>query len=453
MTLPLKMPAQKVQNSHPLIDPAAAALLEAVRRASRGGAPRSVLVLHLAGAEGVQPHHARVARAILTDIAQKLEGEVLRLIDGDLALICRRRPGAPDLVGPDGEGPESLPAVLERLFAIATPQTGRLFSCWRLPEEGAALQAVLERPAAPAAAPRLITPRPDPLTTVSGLLEGATPMLIRKQTAMRLDLAGGGRLLRPCFEEVTVTIEPGADGRNAGHEVQTDPFVFRHLAARLDQRALSVLTAELAGSPTHPGPSVALHVNLALPCVLTSGFTDLAAMCAQRGRRLGVELSLIEACGDPTRFTAARARLEAVGASLVLDGVTAEALALTRPGALGAARVKLEWNPTLSRLAGLARGRLVESLRTIGAAHLVLYRAETEAALAFGLAHGITVFQGRHVDAMLAAGRLSICAHASGCTLRQCMDRGAAVDGAGRAGCRDHALLDGSAARDLVLGA
>ncbi len=66
----------------------------------------------------------------------------------------------------------------------------------------------------------------------------------------------------------------------------------------------------------------------------------------------------------------------------------------------------------------------------------------------WGLAHGIRRFQGRHVDAMLAVGRIEACPHAAACTLRQCMDREGAATLAGRAGCRNAALLDAGCATD-----
>ena len=68
--------------------------------------------------------------------------------------------------------------------------------------------------------------------------------------------------------------------------------------------------------------------------------------------------------------------------------------------------------------------------------------AETEQALTWGLSQGIRRFQGRHVDAMLAAGRIGACAQGGGCTLRQCIERASATGPGGRAGCNNPTLLD-----------
>jgi hypothetical protein len=75
---------------------------------------------------------------------------------------------------------------------------------------------------------------------------------------------------------------------------------------------------------------------------------------------------------------------------------------------------------------------------------IVLHRAETEAAVTWGQSQGISRFQGRHVDAMLGAGRILHCPISRGCTLRQCIERGAAIADVGRSGCGNTALLDGA---------
>ena len=437
--------------SAPPIDAAIPALLEAARRAARGGSPRSVMVVHLSGSGEPNPQHARVARAVLAQVADRLDGEVLRMGNGDLVLICRHNAGVPDAIGPDSAGPDGLPAVLDRLFATAAPQAGHLYSNWHLPIDAACLQTYLCSLSSPraAAAPlrQPATPPADPLGTVSALLDFTeVPELMRRQTAVRIDGGAGTRHLLPCFQEVTVSIALLERRIAAYGQVQSDPFVFRHLAARLDGRMMTALAEQIAGDADAAlGPfqdATAVHINLALPGMLSPELEALADMCRARGRGLGVEVSMVEACAEPAQFARGRARLSALGASLILDGVSPAALQLTRPAALEAALLKLDWMPELPRLTGLPRSRLIEAMAAIGPARLVLHRAETEAALAWGLTHGISMFQGRYVDAMLAAERSMACAHAQGCTQRQCGDRAAAVAGAGRLGCRDPGRLE-----------
>ena len=436
----------------PVTDPAVTALLEAERRSARGGAPRSVVLLHLSGPALAQPrqaqYHGRVARAVLNDVAQRLDGEVLRLANGDLALVCRRRAGRPDAIGPDGDGPEGLRAVLRRLFSISGVKEADLFSCWHLPADGELLRRHLIDPARTFGIQVSIADGPDPLRSVGALLD-LTGMigLIRRQTAVQIELIGASRRMRPSFQEVTVSIAALETRAAAYGRAQADPFLFRHMAARLDQPMMLALAEQIRLDSSHlpldrNHPSIPLHINLALPGVLSKAFTSLAEACSGRHRPLRVEVSMIEACDNPSQFEAAKCKLHTTGTRLIIDGVTADLLQMTRPGELGASMIKLDWSPELPRVAGLKRGALIEALKAIAPGSLILHRAETEASIVWGLEHDITVFQGRYVDAIMAANRLKSCPYATGCTLRQCMDRAAAMSPAGTLGCQNIPLLN-----------
>jgi hypothetical protein len=369
MSMPMSVPSVAPA------DPAVAALREAARRSARGGARRAVLALHLATIDSLRPHHARVARAILTDIARRLEGEVLRLPTGDLALICPLHTPAADRIGPYAPGPSGLAGVLERLFGATVPE---LYSRWCLPDEEPSLQLWLDR---------LPASSPAPAASVApDLPQASTAPLppIHRQTAIRIDPTGTSHRVLPGFEEITVANTPAHPG--------ADPFLLRHLAQQHDQRLIAAVAQCLAAGPPDPA-RLPLHLNLTLPALLSDDLPALAA-CS---RPIGVELSLLDACADPAAYAAARTRLSALGIALILDEVTADSLAVTRPAGLGASAIKLAWSPQL------ARTSLAGSLDGAPRDQIILYRAETEAALAWGLARGIRRFQGRQVDAMLAA--------------------------------------------------
>ena len=255
--------------------------------------------------------------------------------------------------------------------------------------------------------------------------------------------AGGSQAgLRPLFREVTFSVAVLEARIAAVGQAKADPFLFRHLAGRLDGRMLDVLREDLqVNGPLTAGArglGPTLHLNLTVAGVLSDRFARFAATCRAVGAQVGVEIPLVEACADPEAFMAARTRLRLAGLALVLDGVSHHALLLTVPMALEPDLVKLEWSPHLPE-AGPA---LEQAVAALGGARVVLHRAETEDALSWGLAHGIRRFQGRHVDAMLAAGRIGACAQGGGCTLRQCVERASATGPGGRAGCNNPMLLD-----------
>jgi hypothetical protein len=240
-----------------------------------------------------------------------------------------------------------------------------------------------------------------------------------------------GLTLLPLYRELGFSIAALEARLAAPGQATADPFLFRHLAFRLDQRMLALL-AEHAGTggaldlaaDRHAAP---LHINLTLPAILSDGFARLAGRCRGLGLAVGVEVALVEACGDAAAFARARDVLAAAGLKLVLDGVSYLALLLAWPCALRPDLLKLDWSPVLPDLQTEERLQLAAALARIGPDRVVLHHADSEAALRWGMAQGVRRFQGRHVDAILAAGRILACPQAAGCTVRHCMERAGAV--------------------------
>ncbi len=374
---------------------------------------------------------------MMDDAAQRQEGQVFALHNDDLLLLFR----SDDAGSPMTE-------TLARLFLVDVPDPVGLTTLWSMALDGA---SVLEYARA-----RLLDVSPEPdavepngsaqaIGAIESVIEHSRITdLMQQQTAVMVTPGQTGRL-QPLFREVTFSVAVLEARIAATGQANADPFLFRHLASRLDSRMLDVLRQDLqvngplTAGTRHLGPT--LHLNLTLSGILSDRFAHFAATCRAVGARIGVEIPLVEACADPEAFMAARTRLRLAGLALVLDGVTHHALMLTMPMVLEPDLIKLDWSPRLPE-AGAAVDRAVTAL---GGDRVVLHRAETEAALSWGLAHGIRRFQGRHVDAMLAAGRIGACAQGGGCSLRQCVERASASGAAGRVGCNNPSLLDAAA--------
>jgi len=396
-------------------------LLDAVERAQRRGAGTEALLLRLSGLPppGARPHHRRVARALMDEAALRHGGQVFALRNLDLVLLGPQAGSTRALLAQLFGGHDTVVALLppgEALLAYAR-------------ERAADDLPVLGPPADPALPPRL--------GAAEALLGRTSPDdLLQAQVAAEM-LAGG--TLRPLFREVSVRLSALASRLQADGDQMDDPFPAHDLAAPLGARTLDLACTDLVQGGSQ---RLALHLNLPLSAVLTPAFARLAEIVHARGGRAGIELDLVEALADPAAFERAKERVRAAGFTLALDGIGHEALLLTYPGRLGADLVKLEWSDALR-----AAGPDAEAaLREIGPARIVLTGADGETAMRWGYARGLRRFQGRHVDAMLAASRLGACAFTDACTLRLCAERASAVGAAGRTGCRNAALLDAAAA-------
>ena len=353
--------------------------------------------------------------------------------NSDLVLLYRR---------PDGLG--LLQGQLARLFRLDVPDPDTLMSLYRFSEGLGTLreyaqarlqEAAREVPAELPGCARVID-------TLGDLVHHADlTNFLRRQTA-GLILASGAVSVVPLYRQVAFNLGVLEARIAALGQAHADPFLFRHLASRLDLRVLTGLRDDLRdhGPLTRftAGPALPLHLNLTVPGILSPEFAAFASMCRLVGAEVGVEVSLIEACGDPAGFARARDRLRLAGLRLVLDGVSHHALLLTLPAALVPDLVKLDWSGHIPET-----GQAVPvAIRRIGAERVVLSGADTPAAVSWGLAHGIRRFEGSYVDMLLAAERMRVCFWARKCRVRQCQERASATGPGGRAGCANPSLLD-----------
>ncbi len=423
---------------------AASPLRDAVARLLRG-TPRGrvVLALHLSRLQppAPRPHHCRIARAVLNDAAARREGQVFSLPNGDLVLLFEA-----------ADAGTGIAMTLARLFAADGPDPELLLSRWLLPADARELNVFLDSlpgahpgPAAVDASAELAA-----VASISGSVEDAgVRELLERQTGVLLALNGPSRVV-PLFREIRFSLAAlEARAAVSGH-VTADPFLFRHLIAHLDGAMLAALMHDLRNDRSmlawaRTGRPL-LHLNLTVPAILSEAFTELAGLAEESGARIAIEVALAEACADADLFLHARERLRGAGFSLVLDEVSHHALMITRPASFQPDLLKLDWSRQILDIGG----RLDPALQALGPGRVVLQRADTEEAVRWGLARGIRRFQGRHVDAMLAAGRIEACPHSGLCTLRQCMERDVAATAQGRAGCRNLPLLDAGAPRPPV---
>ena len=409
---------------------------DAVRRALRGKQPRWVaLALHLSrlSAPAPRPHHSRIARAVLDDAAARREGQLFALMNGDLVLLF-----------PGGDGGVGLATTLAQLFAPDAPDPSLLISRWLLPAESGQLFAYLDALPTLAGGPASLEPDAH-LSTVAQLCDAVEPgkvrELLERQTGILVALTGASRVM-PLFREIRFSLATLETRAAASGHVTADPFLFRHLIAKLGQGMLAATAGDLQYDGSALGWAregrLAVHINMSLDAILSPALLELAEVAEATAARIAVEIALVEVCADAEQFVRARDRLRGLGFGVVLDDVSHHALLVTRLAALQPDLIKLDWSRQLPQ-AGDALDAAVEA---VGAARIVLQGADTEEAMRWGLARGIRRFQGRHVDNILAAARLTACPEAALCTLRKCADRESAATATGRSDCGNLSLLD-----------
>ena len=434
------MPAHRGISSPPSTQDTTLPLRDAVKRALRGQQQDwTALALHLSrlAPPAPRPHHRRIARAVLDDAASKTQGQLFTLSNGDLVLLF-----------PTNDGGVGLATTMASLFSADAPDPGLLLSRWTLPEHLEKFIAFLDALPTIVSAPSNVD-HDSGLAAVTNLFNSVEPRRIRdlllRQTGVLVTSAGDTRVL-PVFREVRFSLGALQARAAASGHITADPYLFRHLIAKLDASMLAATAADLAYDRPLlaglKGSAVVLHVNMSLEAVFSSSFDILAEAAHLSSTHVAVEIAILEAFADPDAFSKARARLKEAKFALVLDDVSEHALLVTKPMAFGFDWLKLEWNRQLLQ----SGHKLAAAMKAIDPERIILQQADTEEAVRWGLAHGLRRFQGRHADAILAAGRLATCHSAKDCTLRKCIEREGGATPASRLGCLNTALLDSASA-------
>jgi hypothetical protein len=433
------------------------ALADMAERWLRAPQAKVVLVLHLSrlAAPAPRSHHMRVARVLLQDCAQRANGHVLVLQNQDLVLFCaiqREQHGEP------ADAPGQLKSTLARLFVADVPDPARLISFWRLDEDPGPFRAYLAGVLGAGASSKDAKAGPAGETMPANALSLAAleeiaaqaPLaeLIVQQTGMSLNpdrkLTLAERL-KPSFRQLGVSLA-ALNLRPVVTEALSDPYLRHHFSARLDTRLLRVLHDDLRAegrlSRAALRGNLPIHVSLSLEAVLSPGFARMSRLAHAAGVRMGIEVPMMQACVDMELLDHVRSLLDLAGFELILGPLDAAMLTLVRPAALLPDAVKLVWSQTLTDAAADPHGGVSGALVAVGLQRIVLQGVDSEHAVAWGQARGISRFQGVFFDHAQAAARMAGCPGAPACTLRQCVGRASSQGIAGRAGCTNPALLD-----------
>jgi len=260
-----------------------------------------------------------------------------------------------------------------------------------------------------------------------------TPMMSRQSAIVIRESSSTADVL---FQEFYVSINDLQKALAPDVNLLANRWLFQHLSQTLDKRVLGALSA----SPLTTTPNC-YSLNLNISTVLSKAFDQFEAYAAAKAD-ISVEVQVLDVLADSRGYYTARQRLHDKGHMMVIDGLNELTLQFMDVAQFEADLYKVAWSPEMRES---EHGDSVgASLGILGVSKVVLARCDSEAAIQWGLERGIQRFQGRYVDAMLAAYTMAGCPKASACTLQQCIARHAVVKGPLRLQCGDLGMLDGS---------
>jgi EAL domain-containing protein (putative c-di-GMP-specific phosphodiesterase class I) len=239
-----------------------------------------------------------------------------------------------------------------------------------------------------------------------------TPTVLAKieQSLARADLANmmrrqaisaivGKAAPQQVFLELFISIADLRETILPNINLASSPWLFQQLTETLDKRVLSLLNK-------HDDRTVAgdVSINLNVQTLLAPEFLtfDDNLKAAMRGT-IVLELQKVDVFADLGAFLFARDFAHDRGYRICIDGVNIESLPFVDRERLGVDLIKIVWDQSMVN-GMLPNGTTLESyVQRCGASRVILCRCDAQDAIETGQSVGITLFQGRHVEALLAA--------------------------------------------------
>jgi EAL domain-containing protein (putative c-di-GMP-specific phosphodiesterase class I) len=388
-------------------------LLDHVTRLQRRHHGRRALHLHLSRLQrqNRRPAYLLAASSMFNTPVQTYHGQLFRLANGDIVFIGQDVPEA------------ALAAVVEKVrslfvedpLAHAKTQAGADQFCthFNLTDGYAGFREHVDRLIAAAEAALAAAPR-RPQAVPEKPLRAVRPSEIEhiQEALLQADLSGivrrqpicavlPGAAPQPVWYEVYVSVADLARLVAPGVDLAANRWLFQLLTESLDRRVLSLLPrwndAALEGR---------LSINLNLSTVLSPSFLafDAGLKVGARGSYL-IELQAFDALADAGDFAVARAFLRERGYALCLDGLSQVSATLVNMARFDVDFLKLTWKRQMLDATDERHAALARSLRAMGLQRAILCRCDMPVGVEYGQSLGITLFQGRYIDQLLASGQ------------------------------------------------
>ncbi len=389
-----------------------ALLLEYVQQLEKTRAGRKALHVHLSQLRPYnrRDNHLRTAAANFDPIARANNGQLFALANGDLfffykaevqaqvdAVVQRLRYlfGEDPLVTAEGADGKEFASILD-----AEKQYDDILYAARSVAETDGKRGAEEKTRMDARA-RLQTrqEKGEPLTPEvlarieTALMRADLSNLVRRQFACAFDENDSPN---PIFSELFISIKDLRETLLPGVNLTSNRWLFQHLTETLDKRMLALLTK--TDRLTVSGD---ISFNINVRTLLAPEFMafDENVSAGRRGGMI-IELQKEDIFSDLSTYLFAREFVQDKGYRVCLDGLTYQTMDIIDRKRLGADMAKLVWTPEIAENP-LAADR-IRAMLDGGGKTVVLCRCDTADAVDFGRSVGIELFQGRHIENMIA---------------------------------------------------
>lgn len=211
----------------------------------------------------------------------------------------------------------------------------------------------------------------------------------------------------PVFEEVYTSIPDLEKALGSGTRLTADRWLFQYMTKALDRRALQMLTAKSDGSAGDQSMAELRHrllasgnfsINLNVASVLSPEFQAFDAGVSSMIRGTVVlEFHKVDVFADVGSFLYVRDFARKRGYRICLDGLSHLSLPFMDRGDLGVDLMKIYWTNDMPD----DRMHIRKLIEHAGEHRVILCRCDNEHAIDYGRSIGVSLFQGKQVDAMM----------------------------------------------------
>lgn len=389
-----------------------ALLLEYMRRLEGQKEERKAVYINLSALQPMnrREQHIRAAESSFEDVVSSLAGQVFLLKDTDILCIYK------------GDAQLQLENVVQRVRFLFSDDplldeskaAGAEFATWYdVAENYDDLLALVrkntssgeEAPKASRdnvrAALKAKQEHGDPLTpdvlarAEKALLRTDLSSLVRRQFVCSVDK---NMVPEQQFSELYISIMDLREIMLPGVNLMSNRWLFQHLTESLDRRMLSMLAKTDAIAITG---DISFNVNVST--ILSNEFLafDDNIYASRRGSMV-LELQKVDIFADLSAFFFAREFAQEKGYRVALDGLSFETMQMIDRERLGVDLIKVFWSGAMVDGGDHAKRKMEEMVKAAGPSKVVLCRCDNREAIDFGRSVGISQFQGRHVEHLIA---------------------------------------------------
>ena len=255
--------------------------------------------------------------------------------------------------------------------------------------------------------------------------------LVKRQSVIKIQ---GANNFKVFFQEFFVAVK---DLNLLFNDVdlQANRWLYFYMLQHLDKRMLQAFFS--ANIKTWPN---LISINLNMQSVYSLEFVAFAKQFLDQGHKIVVEMQLIDVFNNLPLYFEVKEILNRGGHKTLIDGINVPSLKLLNLKALNPDMIKIFWEPLLEFAPD--NENVKHAIELLGKDNVILAKCDSSQAIAWGIRHGISSFQGPFMDNLEVASIRKQCANATQCQSNMCLKRKRLLSGKERDNCLNKELLE-----------